>query len=85
MPKYQYADGKIYSGPVVTMPDGRIKTGATLTSESVRVFEVPDRARDADGGFKADDPSTPTVNEAWEGGVAPKKKAAPKKAAKKKA
>lgn len=83
MPKYQYADGTVYDGPVVTLPDGRIKTGATLDGNSVRVFEMPERARDNDGGFKADDPSTPEVNEAWEGGVAPKKKAAPRRKAKK--
>ena len=49
----------------------------------------PQRARTKKGTLKADDPSTPEVNEAWEGGKAPKKKAvkrkaAPKKAAKKK-
>ena len=33
----------------------------------------PKRAREK-GRFKADDKSTPDVNEAWEGGVAPKKK-----------
>ena len=32
------------------------------------------RARDADGKLMADDPSTPNVNEAWEGGKAPTKK-----------
>jgi len=31
------------------------------------------RARTASGKLKADDPSTPDVNEAWEGGKAPKK------------
>ena len=49
----------------------------------------PQRARTKKGPLKADDPSTPEVNEAWAGGKAPKKKAvkrkaAPKKAAKKK-
>ena len=34
----------------------------------------PKRARTATGKLKADDPTTPDVNEAWEGGVAPKKK-----------
>lgn len=34
----------------------------------------PKRARTAKGKLKADDPSTPDVNEAWEGGKAPKKK-----------
>jgi len=37
------------------------------------------RARDAKGKLKADDPSTPGVNEAWEGGKAPKKRGRPKK------
>lgn len=40
------------------------------------------RARNEDGTLKADDPSTPDINEAWEGGEAPKK--APKKSTKKK-
>ena len=40
----------------------------------------PKRARNAKGHLKADDPSTPE-NEAWEGGVSPKKKT--KKKAKK--
>lgn len=34
----------------------------------------PKRARAAKGKLKADDKSTPDVNEAWEGGVAPAKK-----------
>lgn len=33
----------------------------------------PKRARNKKGQLKADDPSTPNVNEAWEGGEAPKK------------
>ena len=36
------------------------------------------RARNDDGTLKADDPSTPDVNEAWKGGVAPKKRSRPK-------
>ena len=36
---------------------------------------APERARKADGTLMGDDPNTPDVNEAWEGGVAPKKKA----------
>ena len=36
------------------------------------------RARNATGKLQADDPSTPDVNEAWEGGKAPKKKKAKK-------
>ena len=40
-----------------------------------------ERARDDDGHFKGDDPTTPEVNEAYVGGKAPKKKAVKKKAA----
>lgn len=40
MARYQKSDGTIYDGPVVTMPDGRIKTGATLTADSERVFPI---------------------------------------------
>ena len=32
------------------------------------------RARDSKGRYKADDKSTPNVNEAWVGGKAPKKR-----------
>ena len=38
----------------------------------------PKRARNAKGQVLSDDPSTPDVNEAWEGGKAPKKKKAKK-------
>jgi len=33
----------------------------------------PERARDEDGKFIADDPSTPDINEAWKGGKKPAK------------
>ena len=35
---------------------------------------TPQRARNADGTLIGDDPNTPDVNEAWEGGKAPSKK-----------
>jgi|TARA_X000001382_G_scaffold128021_3_gene116824 hypothetical protein len=41
--------------------------------EMVKTVE-PARARNEEGKFIADDKSTKDVNEAWEGGVAPKKK-----------
>ena len=41
--------------------------------ESVKIVE-PARARNEEGKFVADDKDTPDVNEAWVGGVAPKKK-----------
>lgn len=45
----------------------------------------PKRARNDDGTLKGDDPATPEVNEAWEGGEAPQKAKAPRKASKRKA
>lgn len=36
--------------------------------------EKPKRAKTKTGKFKADDPSTEDVNEAWVGGKSPKKK-----------
>jgi hypothetical protein len=50
-----------------------------LAARGIKVEKV--RARNDDGTLKADDPSTPDVNEAWE--EKPVKKAAPKKVAKK--
>ncbi len=41
--------------------------------------KAPKRARNSKGQLQSDDPSTPNVNEAWEGGVAPKKRGRPKK------
>jgi hypothetical protein len=53
----------------------------TKIKEDPRVFSKveadPKRARNEKGQLVADDPSTPE-NEAWEGGVAPKKKAKPR-------
>tara|TARA_R110000744_G_scaffold362398_1_gene470455 strand:- start:374 stop:580 length:207 start_codon:yes stop_codon:yes gene_type:complete len=40
---------------------------------------VQKRARLDDGTFKADDKTTPEVNEAWKSGKSPKKKATKKK------
>jgi len=50
-----------------------------LAARGIKVEKV--RARNNDGTLKADDPSTPDVNEAWV--EKPVKKAAPKKVAKK--
>ena len=54
----------------------------TKIKEDPRVFNKfeadPKRARNEKGHLVADDPSTPEVNEAWEGGKAPKKKAKPR-------
>tara|TARA_Y100000004_G_C8662223_1_gene305682 strand:+ start:362 stop:532 length:171 start_codon:yes stop_codon:yes gene_type:complete len=49
----------------------------TKIKEDPRVYNKveadPKRARNEKGQLVADDPSTPEVNEAWEGGKAPKK------------
>ena len=46
--------------------------------EAVVVEQKPKRARNKKGTYKADDKSTPDVNEAYVGGKAPKKKAVKK-------
>ena len=43
-----------------------------------------ERARKEDGTFQSDNPDTPDVNEAYEGGVAPKKTTKKKRRTKKK-
>lgn len=60
-----------------------IEVKADTVSESVEVQAKIKRARNKKGQLLADDPSTPDVNEAWEGGKAPKK-TAKKKTTKKK-
>ena len=53
---------------------GLAPDGTPLKAATKRV-----RARNDDGTLKADDPSTPDVNEAWEEKPAPKKRGRPKK------
>lgn len=82
---YYFRDGTEWKGDVCTLPDGRMVSGSTYSVDSKRVVTekpvvaAPKRARSDDGGFKADDKSTPDVNEAWVGGKAPTKKAGKKK------
>ena len=52
--------------------------------ETVEVEAEVKRARNEKGQLIGDDPDTPDVNEAWEGGEAPKKTTKKKAAAKKK-
>jgi len=47
-----------------------MQAGATEVKEEVK---KPVRARNEKGQLKADDPTTPDVNEAWEDGEAPVK------------
>lgn len=77
-----FIDGKAANlGDVIEVSEehgkAMVANGFALTIE----VEAPKRARTASGKLKADDPSTPDVNEAWEGGKAPKKRGRPKKAA----
>jgi hypothetical protein len=44
-----------------------------LLGERNEAIIEPKRARDEKGQFIADDPSTPDINEAYEGGQAPSK------------
>jgi len=53
--------------------NGAELVGETIQKKVVAPTEIK-RARTEDGKLKADDKSTPNVNEAWEGGKAPKKK-----------
>lgn len=50
-----------------------IEVKADSVDETVKVQAEIKRARNKKGQLMADDPSTPDVNEAWEGGKAPKK------------
>ena len=55
----------------------KAKKAETKIQDAAQAEEV-NRARDDKGHYIADDLSTPDVNEAWEGGKAPKKKKAKK-------
>ena len=58
--------------------DAPEEVGEPVEMEKDEPEEEPKRARNEKGQLVGDDPSTPDVNEAWEGGEAPKKEA-PKK------
>ena len=57
-----------------------IKSGMAEEAKIVAPTEtkVAERARNADGTLIGDDESTPDYNEAWKGGVAPRKRGRPK-------
>jgi len=42
MTKYQFRDGTPYDGPTVSLPDGRVLSGATYTRNSKRLVEIED-------------------------------------------
>ena len=62
--------------------DANVEVGEPAAVEVIE--DEPVRARDDKGHYVADDPSTPDVNEAWEGGEAPKAQEPVKKTTKKK-
>ena len=66
-----------------------VKVDSVDETVDVEAEVAPKRARNEKGQLVGDDPDTPDVNEAWEGGEAPKKKVAKrstkKKSTKKKA
>ena len=62
---------------ILTPPKKVVITRMLAPESNPDVIVTPvaaERAKDAKGRFKADDPSTPDVNEAWKGGKAPAKK-----------
>ncbi len=58
--------------------------GIVSKKENPKVTAKPTRAKDEEGKFIGDDKSTPDINEAWEGGYAPKKKSKKSKSSKSK-
>ena len=77
-----FAGRQLGKGDVIeATPDEAATFIANGFGEEIKA-SAPKRARNAKGKLKADDPSTPDINEAWEGGKAPKKRGRPKKNAK---
>ena len=82
------ASTKFFTGASRTLKDHYVKQIRELEKQlaaaqgtktrSVETDE-PKRARNADGTYRGDDPSTPDVNEAWEGGEEPPTKGKGKK------
>jgi hypothetical protein len=75
---------RIAAGEVREFPEyiayACMQAGATEVKEQVKEqVKEPVRARNEKGQLQADDPTTPDVNEAWEGGEAPVKKKTIKK------
>ncbi len=75
------SQGMIRNGDIVDLPEEEIRKIIAFRPHAVTVLEIETepakkkkapakkkRARNANGTLKADDPSTPDVNEAWEDG-----------------
>ena len=71
--------GQLFQGDEADLPEAEIKIINDIRADAVvKVASQasPKRARNAKGQVLPDDPSTPDINEAWEGGKAPAKKKA---------
>jgi len=77
------SQGMIKNGDVADLPEEEIRKIIAFRPQAITVLEIEaepakpakkkapakkKRARNKDGTLKADDPSTPDVNEAWEDG-----------------
>jgi hypothetical protein len=75
------SQGMIRNGDIVDLPEEEIRKIIAFRPHAVTVLEIETepakkkkapakkkRARNTNGTLKADDPSTPDVNEAWEDG-----------------
>ena len=74
--------GRVRNGDIVDLPEEEVRRILTTKPRALQILpelqlEKPTakkapakrkRARKADGTLKADDPSTPDINEAWEDG-----------------
>ena len=74
--------GRVRAGDIVDLPEEEVRRILTTKPRALEILpELPlekpspkkapakrKRARKADGTLKADDPSTPDINEAWEDG-----------------
>jgi len=59
---------------VIAMILGLAYTICAILFDSKELPDEPPKRARKKGKFVGDDPSTPNVNEAWKGGVAPKRK-----------
>jgi len=76
-PSMSTSAGLVKNGSIVDLPEDEIKKIISFRPHAIEVLEIEvaseqkqkakkKRARNEDGTLKADDPSTPDVNEAWE-------------------
>lgn len=77
--KLNCSKGRIEKGEITTLPDDEIAKIVKLRPHVITILDsveekpkkvakksILKRARNSNGTLKADDPSTPNINEAWE-------------------